>query len=168
MEIFSKDGEFSMALAYTLAGPEDTDGQHFTSSWVWRLDSLPNINHFIWLRLHNSISVRKVIAARGIQCNVVCPICQAQEESILHLLRDCSLAREFWSKVGTPQAVGNFIHLDLSDWLKTNCLAKDFISVSGIPLRYLFPFAIWTLWKHHIRVVFENAPSDPRISTSCT
>nr|POF10724.1 protein flowering locus d [Quercus suber] len=63
--------------------------------------------------------------------------------------------------------MGNFIHLDLSDWLKTNCLAKDFISVSGILWRHLFPFATWILWKHCNRVAFENAPSDPRISTSC-
>ena len=66
----------------------------------------------------------------------------------------------------TSQVVGfgNLIRTQKS----TNCLAKDFISVSGIPWRYLLPFAIWTLWKHRNRVVFENAPNDPRISTSCT
>lgn len=69
--------------------------------------------------------------------------------------------------VGTPQALGDFINLELADWLKTNCLAKDFISVRVIPWCYLFPFAVWTLWKHRNRVVFENAPRDPRISTSC-
>ena len=143
------------------------DDQAFTGSWVWQLDSLPKIIHFIWLGLHNSIPVKKVIDARGIQCNVASPICQTHEESILHLLRDCPFAREFWRKIGTPQAVGNFLQLDLSEWLKTNCLAKDSISTNGIPWRCLFPFALWSLWKHRNRVAFENVSSDLRLSSSC-
>lgn len=75
--------------------------------------------------------------------------------------------RDFWRKIGTPQAMGNFLQLDLLGWLKTNCLAKDFISAYSIPWRYLFPFALWTIWKHQNHVVFENIPSDPRISSSC-
>ena len=99
---FSKDGDFSMDSAYTLAGSVDSDDQAFTGSWVWQLDSLPKIIHFIWLGLHHSIPVRKIIAARGIQCSVACPICHTHEESILHLLRDCPFARDFWRKIGTP------------------------------------------------------------------
>ncbi|KAK7841692.1 hypothetical protein CFP56_015055 [Quercus suber] len=54
----------------------------------------------------------------------------------------------FGGRLEPPQAMAKFLQLDLSEWLKTNCLAKDFISANGIPWRYLFPFAIWTLWKH--------------------
>ena len=63
---------------------------------------LPKIINFIWLCLHVSIPVREVLAGRGINCVKLCPICKEQDESILHLLRDCVHARDQWRKLEVP------------------------------------------------------------------
>ena len=76
----SPDGEFSMASAYLLAIVELPKPPLFTDCWIWRLDTLPKIKHFFWLCNHESVSMRQVIKARGINCNGICPLCYVQEE----------------------------------------------------------------------------------------
>lgn len=51
------------------------------------LDAMPKIAHFLWLCHHNSVPVREVIAARGVQCDTTCSLCRNGTESISHLLR---------------------------------------------------------------------------------
>ena len=110
---FSPNGEFSMASAYHLAIAELPKPPPFTGCWIWRLDTLPKIKHFFWLCNHGSISMRQVIKARGINCSRNCPLCYTQEETILHVLRDCPVARQFWLSMGVPQALNDFLTLDL-------------------------------------------------------
>ena len=57
--------------------------------------------------------MRQVIKARGINCSRNCPLCYTQEETILHVLRDCPVARQFWLSMGVPQALNDFLTLDL-------------------------------------------------------
>ena len=162
---FSQNGEFNNASAYDLARPEDTSPHSFSGYWLWKFDTIQKIKHFIWLCYHNSILVRQVIATRGISCNTSCPLCQSQEESIVHPLRDCPFALKFWKQLGTPQSLTNFLQLSLLDWIKQNCLCSNQVLVNGFSWNAQFPFAI--LWKHRNRVVFENAPSNPNLHLMC-
>ena len=68
---------------------------------------LPKIICFLWLCVHGSILVKNVLAARGVNCDKVCPMCKRHEETIIHLLRDCEVTRELWGKLGVP-----FLHIN--------------------------------------------------------
>ena len=57
-----------MASTYTLARLEEECSDGFKGSWIWKIDSLLRICHFLWLCHHNSVLVREVIASRGIEC----------------------------------------------------------------------------------------------------
>ena len=50
-----------------------------------------------------------------------CPICQQALESILHTLRDCTVATNCWYNLGGDTVGVNFFSLDLRDWLKKYC-----------------------------------------------
>lgn len=163
----SQDGDFSIASAYKSAKTEDTNLQSFLGKWLWKLDTLPKIKHFLWLCFHQSVPVRQVLNARGILCNTCCPLCQNQEESIIHLLHDCPFALRFWNKIGTPQSFTYFLQLDLLEWIKQNCLCNIRVQANGIPWNSQFPFAIWGLWKHKNRVVFENFVSNLNLHVTC-
>ena len=91
---YSKDGEFSTNSAYQLANQPDSEEYQFKEQWIWNLDILPKIISFLWLCVHGSIPVKSVPAARGINCDKVCPMCKHHEETIVHLLRDCEVARD--------------------------------------------------------------------------
>ena len=74
----------------------------FEGQWVWKMITLPKIKCFLWLCLHKSISVREVLAARGLNVPLCCPICNSAMESILHMLRDYPQVRAFWDSFPPP------------------------------------------------------------------
>ena len=116
---------------------------------------------------HNSVLVRQVVATRGINCDPICPLCKSQEETILHLLRDCPFAATFWRAIKTPQLLSRLSHLDLLEWLKKNYLCSNQQQANGLPWSIQFLFAIWGLWKHRNIVVFENTPLNPCLHKTC-
>lgn len=110
---FSQDGDSNLALTYYQALPEQANSFPFTGRWVWELDTLPKIKHFFWLCHPGNVPVRQVLHSRGISCNMGCPLCHRQEESTIHALRDYPIARKFWLSMGVPQALANFLCLNL-------------------------------------------------------
>ena len=72
----SQNGEFSAASAYNLARNGGASSGIFSGEWLWKIDTIPKIQHFIWLCLHSSVPVRKTLADRGITSQTACPICQ--------------------------------------------------------------------------------------------
>ena len=120
-----------MASAYTLARPEEECSDGFKGSWIWKIDSLPRICHFLWLCHHNSVPVREVIASRGIECEDVCPLCNSDAETIIHMLRDCPFAATFWRKICVPSNLKSTFNLDILKWLEANHVCNSLIKVKG-------------------------------------
>ncbi|PKI63024.1 hypothetical protein CRG98_016663 [Punica granatum] len=51
-------------------------------------------------------------------CNTLsCPHCESGAESTLHVLRDCPLAKQVWSRLVPIDAQPEFFTIDLLDWL---------------------------------------------------
>lgn len=49
-----------------------------------------------------------------------CPRCHAGVETILHMLRDCSLRKILWQQLRERVDNNSFFSLGLQDWLITN------------------------------------------------
>ena len=85
---FSTKGEFDLKSAYLLAS-KLMEAESFPGSWIWKLQTLPRIQMFIWKCMHNSIRVKNCLANRGIPTDASYLLCHDQVESISHALRDC-------------------------------------------------------------------------------
>ena len=109
MEIYKGRRFFNKFDLFNLTA-ESVEANTFNGSWIWKLDILPRIVSYLWLCMHNNVPVREVLAHRGINCNSLCPICKNQNESIVHVLRECLFARHFWSNIGTS-------HPNLGEWI---------------------------------------------------
>jgi len=95
----SPRGDFSMKSAYRLAAGLDQISD-YKGLWIWKLQSLPKIQFFLWKCSHNSIGVNECLVARGVNIDPTCPLCKKEPKSILHVLRDCDLARAVWNELG--------------------------------------------------------------------
>ena len=105
--------------------------------------------------MHGRIPVRDVLASRGINCDRVCLACKCQDETIVHLLRDCGMAREFWRKLEVPPSLVSSFTKNFDSWLKMNCLSTVGHKCA-VPWSILFLFAVWSLWKNRNNAVFDN------------
>ena len=67
-------------------------------------------------------------------------------ETIIHVLRDCEIAKKFWLDTGNMRCSSNFFNSDLCSWLKKNLIrCKDLVE-STLPWEVFFAFGIWGLW----------------------
>jgi hypothetical protein len=67
---------------------------------VWKLVVPPKVKVF-WCRvLHQFLTTRQVLHKRHIEPNPIasCEVCGEQEESIRHVLLDCTVPKDFWAQ----------------------------------------------------------------------
>lgn len=74
---YSPKGSFDMKSAYLLA-TNLMEAESFSGTWIWKLQTLPRIQIFIWRCMRNSIVVKESLASRGIPLVTSCPLCHSE------------------------------------------------------------------------------------------
>ena len=91
--------------------------------------------------------------ARGLNLPASCPLCNGPLESIIHVLRDCSIAQQVWNSLSPPMLPNLFFGINLSDWLCLNCKSQQPCAL-GIPWGILFPIGVWNLWLQDLQILY--------------
>lgn len=117
-----------------------------TWSWIWKLPASENIKLFVWLAFHNSTPTLSVLNYRSISPTAVCNICQGEEETLLHCIRDCARVRRIWVSLG---------FIDSSFYQQTNVHIWLKHGATG-PKDNLFLACIWWSWKSRNAKCFNN------------
>ncbi|KAL4393403.1 hypothetical protein AHAS_Ahas02G0048500 [Arachis hypogaea] len=82
------------------------------------------------------------------------------EETLLHVLRDCSYVRSVWTSRSTSVLPRGFFNQPLQDWIKIN-LFKITQKISGTPWPTLLVTVCNNIWKVRNDLIFNS-----KISTS--
>ncbi|KAF3948715.1 hypothetical protein CMV_025317 [Castanea mollissima] len=128
----------------------------FDGDWIWKASTIPKIKCFVWQCLHKSIPISTVLTARGMEVLPMCQLCKEGLESILHVLKDCHVARNLWTSLSPSMAEPIFFGLDSSEWLRQNCYNSKTSSNSDIRWGIIFSFGIWILWLNRNSVLFRH------------
>jgi len=121
---------------------------------IWSLYTALKIKVFLWKAVKGAVAVEDRLRTRGILINDGCSMCPDENETIHHILFQCSLARQVWalSLMQSPSSgFGKSIFTNMNQVLH-NCKNQ---SISKL-LRYVSPWIIWTLWKNRNKVLFEG------------
>lgn len=57
--------------------------------WFWKLDIPLKVGNFIWRLCSNIVSVLANLRRRYIDVEILCPVCNAAEETVLHHFVEC-------------------------------------------------------------------------------
>ncbi|CAN1273300.1 hypothetical protein LINPERPRIM_LOCUS14975, partial [Linum perenne] len=103
---YSGTGHYSTSsgydLAYRLKKPSkprkhcvDTqDDVLWLSSWD--IPVQPKLQFFLWRLLHRILLTLECLASRGMELNLICPVCHSAEETIDHMLFECPVSLAFY------------------------------------------------------------------------
>ncbi|CAN1292582.1 hypothetical protein LINPERPRIM_LOCUS21643 [Linum perenne] len=100
----SKDGQYSVKGAYSLAG--DLAGGngflHVEGEWrkLWRLELPPRMKHHLWRAARGVLPTRGALNARGVVMEDRCGLCNAEGEDVTHLFLTCEVAKRCWGVAG--------------------------------------------------------------------
>ncbi|KAL0013187.1 hypothetical protein SO802_000256 [Lithocarpus litseifolius] len=102
------------------------------------------------------IPVRSVLTGRGIEVPVSCLLCDEGPENVIHVLRGCCVAREFWDSFPPPLSAAVFYETNLVDWLRLNCGSTMRYVAANLNWGIVFSFRIWSLWLRRNGVMFRG------------
>ncbi|KAK7857058.1 putative ribonuclease h protein [Quercus suber] len=93
----SPSGDFYFKDAYNLVLEEEhgRSSPLFKGGWVWKVQSIPKVQCYLWKCCHLSSLVQATLCDRGMQLDPICPVCKADTESIEHALRYCPMVQSF-------------------------------------------------------------------------
>lgn len=109
----NKDGEFSTSSAYAfiLNSPGMINGEVYKLIWNWPGPERVRIH--LWKMAQGAIVTNLFRHKRGMAPMDKCPICDAQEESILHMSRDCRGSFQVWTWLYGNNMPPEFLSSDL-------------------------------------------------------
>ncbi|XP_033135982.1 uncharacterized protein LOC103841762 [Brassica rapa] len=126
-------------------------------AFCWKIRCPPKIKHFLWQLVSGCVAVKKNLKARGMQGEIGCARCGAEEESINHVFFECPPARRVWalSKIPTNPAVfptsSLFTNMDHLFWRIVPQMED-----------HQFAWILWYIWKGRNNKVFSNLDMDPK------
>ena len=131
---------------------------------VWLSNSIPKVNNFIWLLLHNKLLTAENLRKRGILGPSRCAMCNADEETSSHIFLHCKVSLKAWQII-LPQNFGlsfpeKAIQL-FKDWPKHfpgSLRNKPILNRlwSSIPKNLC-----WQLWLARNRAIFKEQKVTP-------
>lgn len=149
----ARNGLFSIKNAYRAIADQTLSVQsHHGSSkfWyaIWNMkDVAPRVRLFLWKAVRGALPVAAEIGRRLPQINPECKLCGAAEESVVHTLFHCMVARLTWFKsslsLRTEGIQGNMDEILTNLW--------DGLDKSQIAS---FAYILWEIWKSRCACVY--------------
>lgn len=87
---------------------------------AWKWQGPEHIRTFLFHCLHDHLLTNKERVQRRLTNGSFCSRCHSTEESILHVLRDCSFAIVTWTRIVPREQHDNFFASSASTWLSLN------------------------------------------------
>lgn len=147
-------GKFSIKSAIRLIRNESESLDEDCWDAIWRTPVQQRIRAFLWLVCHDRILGNANRFKRQMTDDPKCFICGAEEETTLHILRDCPAAKVIWKKIGGPATHSTFYNALLKPWVTDNCRGGE--ASDGEIWSTYFGIVAWWLWKWRNGFVFDR------------
>lgn len=101
----ANDGNFSVKSAcylektnIRLTQGETSKKEGYRKFWnaIWHLNTPNSVKHFIWRAINDILPTRSKLTNRKIIESALCPICQSEDESSIHIVWLCPASRNVW------------------------------------------------------------------------
>ncbi|CAN1187377.1 Putative ribonuclease H protein At1g65750 [Linum perenne] len=120
-------GQFSIKSAYNLICNTDRYPESTVWKGVWKWVGPNRIKHFLRLAANNKLLTNVARRSRGLSADELCSRCGTEEETCIHVLRDCDFAKATWTEVGGFDINGDGWKQRATDWFNEYLGSKDWL-----------------------------------------
>ncbi|KAL8141078.1 hypothetical protein V2J09_007099 [Rumex salicifolius] len=157
---FTTHGDYSTKSAYCLLRPavtvHDQIGRLY--SQIWKIAVTERVRLFLWLGVRGRLLTNCERARRHLTSVATCGCCGLEDETLIHLFRDCSTAKEVWALflVNADEQFESFFAAEPLNWLDHGLHGRVDLDL-GTPNEILFGVILWWLWKWRCNRVFDRS-----------
>ncbi|GMJ03912.1 hypothetical protein HRI_004060400 [Hibiscus trionum] len=154
-------GNFETKSAYGLLTGTLEASPNVLWRLIWKAPVPQRLHVFLWVLSQNKLMTNHERYRRHIGHFSTCPRCNLEDETILHVLRDCSAATAIWNRLLPASIATDFYRQDAQVWLLSNLSTNLIHGVYDLPWPLLFISTLWQLWKSRNDYVFNGIiPAD--------
>jgi ribonuclease HI len=131
--------------AVTTQGKEDW-------KWIWKIQAPPKAKHLLWRICKGCLPTRVRLQEKHVQCPVICPLCELEEEDDWHVIYGCESSKIAWHGAGLLDVI--------APYNQQNCTVKECIlhmcrnaSRSDAGKAAML---IWILWSNRNNCVWNH------------
>ncbi|XP_074323048.1 uncharacterized protein LOC141659993 [Apium graveolens] len=143
-------GEFSVKSCYRkLRGNYDCVNRLLWRK-IWNLKLPGKIINFLWRACVNVLPTTVALQSRRVIISTNCPWCHEAAEDAVHVLFQCSIAKEVWCSVGlydVIRSVTNESVMTIIHGVSNVCTNEQFLMIGLI---------CWSLWSRRNKWVWER------------
>ncbi|CAN1783234.1 Putative ribonuclease H protein At1g65750 [Linum perenne] len=147
-------GQFTIKSAYNLLCQSADIPSLSIWKVIWRWVGPNRTRHFLWLAAKNRLLTNESRSRQGLCQEAKCEFCGDNNESVSHVLRDCSFARETWRLMCPGDIEKPEWQLHVVDWM-------EFFLKAECSLQ--FGVVCWALWKARNERLFANGRDKPEV-----
>ena len=115
---------------------------------LWSLKVPHKIKSMIWRAVTYSVPTLDLLVNRRVNVINVCPMCQVEAESILHVFVNCPIAKRCWDLIRS--ATVSTVVVDFSMWI-----ARIFDMCSSKECAILVT-VVWNIWNSRNAIIWNN------------
>ncbi|GAU34839.1 hypothetical protein TSUD_259190 [Trifolium subterraneum] len=138
-----------MLLIQTVAAARaEPDGWN----WIWKARAPPKAKHLMWRICKECVPTRVRLNARFVDCPLIFPICETENESDGHVIFDCAESRRAWQVAGFEGPLLQQLQQSTTaaERLRNICRSTDTDTAGKIAM------LIWVLWNNRNNWVWNN------------
>lgn len=152
------DGEFSNASAYISLLDNNLEGHCglFKGIWKWRGPERFRIH--LWKLSQEALVTNSWRQRRNLVESACCLICEREDESVLHVVRDCGAMRQVWNSLAEGDLpVQSFFNENIQSWIQLNL--KSTKVRRGFEWSLVFGTAVLLAWQIKNERIFHQLRS---------
>ena len=166
----TKTGSFAVQSAYVLLESEkrgsfsgecsNVQGLRWFWKKKWKLAIPGKIKHFLWHAYHESLPTFFNLYRRKINRSPYCVICKQNEDTTIHALWQCPLARNMWALVqGRVQKILNPAEefSGFMQWIFRNFTSDALAEWAAMA---------WSIWNARNKMAYEDCQLSPALILS--
>uniref|UniRef100_A0A803P1X0 Reverse transcriptase zinc-binding domain-containing protein n=1 Tax=Cannabis sativa TaxID=3483 RepID=A0A803P1X0_CANSA len=115
---------------------------------LWKLEVPPKVHHFLWRACSGCLPTKVQLSTKHVYVDLLCPFCNAENETIFHILVECRLAQSCWNLSAAAFFPG--LSQEFSSWF--------FAILEGGCSDIILDVAMlsWSLWKARNEVLWQK------------
>ncbi|CAN1122548.1 Putative ribonuclease H protein At1g65750 [Linum perenne] len=159
---FTKDGAFSVRSAYhafkeymappAYMGISQAETKQW--KWLWSLSLPPKILFFLWRCCKNGLATNTNLLRRNCATSPTCPVCNSQDETLLHCLFLCHHAQSSWLSIPGIPTPGNSNDRFFTWFMALQDSPRTTDATNAAAM-------CWNIWKARNECVFRGAKPCP-------
>lgn len=149
-----KFGQYSVKSAYLMLEEVHPFSANNSGFWrtLWNLKIPPKVKNFLWRASTDCLPSREMLRTRNVQVSPVCAVCNADVESIFHVLVLCPFASICLAKLNCP--LPSVIDSNFTEWL-----TMVFQYQKNMVLKIVM--VCWLVWRSRNELIWNKRSIDP-------